>query len=210
MEPSYTPPKVVPTMRLPRAPATTYRSSEMMSLSERTLQSKARRCSKLTSSPRIRNVHYVPIFSDNKKEHISLIKKEKRKNVVVTNQEEWDVLHPDITTYDTNGEIMQHMMKTWLYGVNETTFTSIVLFCDMKLQEAKRIAARVEVPNRFLTFVAIKLLDKMASRLGSTGKVLQQLNTEIMNSIYAQPDNIPLTVSSVEDFVPYFSVRISL
>lgn len=75
------------------------------------------------------------------------------------NQDALSILHPFVDRIDVDGDIVQLMYDKWLAGVEESDFSSTILYCDVKLQEAKRITSRVQLPNRFLTCVCIKLLD---------------------------------------------------
>lgn len=54
-----------------------------------------------------------------------------------------------------------HMHGEWMRGASEDSFASVVLFCDVKLKEAKRITAHAERPNQFITYVCINLIAKV-------------------------------------------------
>lgn len=126
------------------------------------------------------------------------------------------ILHPSIDKFDDSGELAQMMLLKWKEGADESAFSSNVLYCDIKLQEAKRITSLVQLPNRFLTCVSIQLLYKLARGMGSSGQVVIQLTAEILRSIYRLPDAQELPdeqkekqrssiIDRVDSFIPYYA-----
>jgi pyruvate/2-oxoglutarate dehydrogenase complex dihydrolipoamide acyltransferase (E2) component len=83
---------------------------------------------------------------------------------------EFQVLHPAIDELaDERGEdLARLLLSRWSIHAGEEQFASISLFCEMKLNEAKRMASWAEAPNRFYTVVCCQLLEKYISRLAAS------------------------------------------
>ncbi|TYZ58622.1 hypothetical protein PybrP1_000889, partial [[Pythium] brassicae (nom. inval.)] len=107
------------------------------------------------------------------------------------------VLHPSLDLSDDSGELSKLMLSKWSIDSGEHAFASISLFCEMKFNEAKRMASWVETPNRFFATVCCQLLHNAA--------FLQLILGELVDAIF-----LPQSVSSVSDGdpldnrVPYF------
>lgn len=84
--------------------------------------------------------------------------------------DEFRVLHPslDLNLNDENGELSKLMLSKWSVDAGEDAFASISLFCEVKFNEAKRMAAWVEAPNRFFATVCCQLLAKYIDRIAAT------------------------------------------
>ncbi|KUF93238.1 hypothetical protein AM588_10004049 [Phytophthora nicotianae] len=66
---------------------------------------------------------------------------------------------------DERGEdLARLLLSRWSIHSGEEQFASISLFCEMKLNEAKRMASWAEAPNRFYTVVVSKLITYLAKR----------------------------------------------
>ncbi|EGZ28565.1 hypothetical protein PHYSODRAFT_468593 [Phytophthora sojae] len=123
------------------------------------------------------------------------------------------VLHPAIDELaDERGEdLARLLLSRWSIHSGEEQFASISLFCEMKLNEAKRMASWAEAPNRFYTVVCCQLLEKYISRLATSKTVhndadpvaatvgqstafLQRIHAELVTSIF-----LPPTQAQVQD-----------
>lgn len=119
---------------------------------------------------------------------------------------EFQVLHPAIDELaDERGEdLARLLLSRWSIHSGEEQFASISLFCEMKLNEAKRMASWAEAPNRFYTVVCCQLLEKYISRLagnrnhvasadpaaataGQSIAFLRRIHTELVASIFLPP-----------------------
>ncbi|KAL3673217.1 hypothetical protein V7S43_000940 [Phytophthora oleae] len=126
---------------------------------------------------------------------------------------EFQVLHPAIDGLaDERGEdLARLLLSRWSIHSGEEQFSSISLFCEMKLNEAKRMASWVEAPNRFYTVVCCQLLEKYISRLatsktshnnaapvgatsGQSIAFLRRIHAELIASIF-----LPPTQAQVQD-----------
>ncbi|GMF20723.1 unnamed protein product [Phytophthora lilii] len=147
---------------------------------------------------------------------------------------EFRVLHPAIDELaDERGEdLARLLLSRWSIHSGEEQFASISLFCEMKLNEAKRMASWAEAPNRFYTVVCCQLLEKYISRLtvsktfhnnvdpvaataGQSIAFLRRIHAELIASIF-----LPPTQAQVQDHAaagggvdyehrtPYFTVRV--
>jgi hypothetical protein len=85
-----------------------------------------------------------------------------------SNDSEFHVLHPSLDLSDETGELSRLMLSKWSVHSGEQQFSSVSLFCEMKLGEAKRMASWVEAPNRFFTVACCQLLEKFISRLDTS------------------------------------------
>ncbi|KAK1947976.1 Fimbrin [Phytophthora citrophthora] len=144
---------------------------------------------------------------------------------------EFQVLHPAIDELaDERGEdLAQLLLSRWSIHSGEEQFSSISLFCEMKLNEAKRMASWAEAPNRFYTVVCCQLLEKYISRL-STSKTshnnsgpvvatsgqsiafLRRIHAELIASIFLPPTQAQVQVHATsgggvnyEHRIPYFT-----
>ncbi|OWZ24560.1 hypothetical protein PHMEG_000384 [Phytophthora megakarya] len=127
---------------------------------------------------------------------------------------EFQVLHPAIDELaDERGEdLARVLLNRWSIHSGEEQFASISLFCEMKLNEAKRMASWAEAPNRFYTVVCCQLLEKYISRLamskishnnadpvtatvGQSIAFLRRIHAEFVASIF-----LPLTQAQVHDY----------
>ncbi|KAJ0407423.1 hypothetical protein ATCC90586_003833 [Pythium insidiosum] len=79
------------------------------------------------------------------------------------------VLHPSLDLADDDGELSKLLLDQWSVDAGEARFSSLAVFCEMKLSEAQRMTSWVETPNRFFTTAALQLLDKFVRRLETTG-----------------------------------------
>jgi hypothetical protein len=82
----------------------------------------------------------------------------------ITNSDELRLLHPNLNVVDEKGEFSEIMLSKWSLSSGEDGFTSISLFCEMKMNEAKRMMSWVASPNRFYTTVCCQLLEKYAQK----------------------------------------------
>lgn len=143
--------------------------------------------------------------------------------------DEFRILHPSLDLSDENGELSKLMLSKWSIDSGEDAFASLSLFCEVKLNEAKRMASWVESPNRFFATACCQLLEKYIDRIanhhsgsgsdfcrgGLTGKdtghsaaFLRKIHGELVNAIFlpfspygeAAGDNY-------DNRVPYFTVR---
>lgn len=83
----------------------------------------------------------------------------------------FQILHPSLDLTDDSGELAKLMLSKWSVDAGEHAFASISLFCEMKLNEAKRMASWLEAPNRFFVTVCCQLLSKYIDRVASTTAV---------------------------------------
>lgn len=137
------------------------------------------------------------------------------------NDSEFHVLHPSLDLSDETGELSRLMLSKWSVHSGEQQFSSVSLFCEMKLGEAKRMASWVEAPNRFFTVACCQLLEKFISRLdtgvamgngkarGDTGGVhgalfLQKVFAELIASIFMPGSG------DYSERLPFFIVHPSL
>lgn len=139
---------------------------------------------------------------------------------------EFRVLHPSLDLTDETGELSRLMLNKWSIDTGEDAFTSISLFCEMKLNEAKSMSSWVESPNRFFTTVCCQLLEKYVQRLaaseyqrhgkdqgvGHSAVFLQRIHRELVNAIFVPSSIAPQSSSSntlddYENRIPYFLVR---
>ncbi|KAF4133441.1 Calponin homology domain-containing protein [Phytophthora infestans] len=119
---------------------------------------------------------------------------------------EFQVLHPAIDELaDEHGEdLARLLLSRWSIHLGEEQFASISLFCEMKLNEAKRMASWAEAPNRFYTVVCCQLLEKYISRIavskathnnvdpvaatvGQSIAFLRRVHAELVASIFLPP-----------------------
>ncbi|KAE9154169.1 hypothetical protein PF006_g1745 [Phytophthora fragariae] len=126
---------------------------------------------------------------------------------------EFHVLHPVIDELaDERGEdLARLLLSRWSIHSGEEQFASISLFCEMKLNEAKRMASWAESPNWFYTVVCCQLLEKYISRLAANKTIhnnadpvaatvgqsiafLQRIHAELVTSIF-----LPPTQTQVQD-----------
>lgn len=138
--------------------------------------------------------------------------------------DEFRVLHPSLDLTDETGELSRLMLNKWSIDKGEEAFSSISLFCEMKLNEAKSMSSWVESPNRFYTTVCCQLLEKYVQRLaaseyqshgkdqglGHSAVFLQRIHHELVNAIFV-PVASPQSSSSnalddYENRIPYFLV----
>ncbi|EEY66136.1 uncharacterized protein PITG_03680 [Phytophthora infestans T30-4] len=118
----------------------------------------------------------------------------------------FQVLHPAIDELaDEHGEdLARLLLSRWSIHSGEEQFASISLFCEMKLNEAKRMASWAEAPNRFYTVVCCQLLEKYISRIavskathnnvdpvaatvGQSIAFLRRVHAELVASIFLPP-----------------------
>ncbi|KAL4095678.1 hypothetical protein PRIC1_009051 [Phytophthora ramorum] len=118
----------------------------------------------------------------------------------------FQVLHPVIDELaDERGEdLARLLLSRWSIHSGEEQFASISLFCEMKLNEAKRMASWAEAPNRFYTVVCCQLLEKYISRIatsttfhssvdplvatvGQSIAFLRRIHAELVTSIFLPP-----------------------
>ncbi|KAG3011738.1 hypothetical protein PC121_g15536 [Phytophthora cactorum] len=144
---------------------------------------------------------------------------------------EFQVLHPAIDELaDERGEdLARLLLSRWSIHSGEEQFSSISLFCEMKLNEAKRMASWAEAPNRFYTVVCCQLLEKYISRIavsktahnnvdpvettvGQSIAFLRRIHAELVASIFlpptqAQAQDHAVTGSGLdyEHRTPYFT-----
>lgn len=144
--------------------------------------------------------------------------------------DEFRVLHPSLDLTDETGELSRLMLNKWSIDKGEEAFSSISLFCEMKLNEAKSMSSWVDSPNRFFTTVCCQLLEKYVQRLaaseyqshgkgvgvGHSAAFLQRIHRELVNAIFVPSSSIvPQSSSSsssnalddYENRIPYFLVR---
>ncbi|DBA00754.1 TPA: hypothetical protein N0F65_001225 [Lagenidium giganteum] len=111
--------------------------------------------------------------------------------------DEFCILHPALDLTDDNGELSQLMLSKWSVDAGEDGFSSLSLFCEMKLSEAKRMASWVEAPNRFFVTVCCQLLHKYVHSVeasnnnhthhhgeGSGGDFLRRIHDELLDAIF--------------------------
>ncbi|RLN86567.1 hypothetical protein BBJ28_00004375, partial [Nothophytophthora sp. Chile5] len=146
----------------------------------------------------------------------------------VQSQAEFQVLHPAIDELaDERGEdLARLLLNRWSIHTGEEQFASISLFCEMKLNEAKRMASWAEAPNRFYTVVCCQLLDKYIARLAATRSqtgdstegqslaFLRRIHAEFVASIFLPPTQAQIKAHAAssgrlgyEHRTPYFAVR---
>ncbi|GMF43266.1 unnamed protein product [Phytophthora fragariaefolia] len=146
---------------------------------------------------------------------------------------EFHVLHPAIDELaDERGEdLARLLLSRWSIHSGEEQFASISLFCEMKLNEAKRMASWAEAPNRFYTVVCCQLLEKYITRLaankgfhsnaepavGQSIAFLQRIHAELVTSIFVPPTQAQIQDHAAswgrvdyEHRTPYFTVTASL
>ncbi|ETP41579.1 hypothetical protein F442_11338 [Phytophthora nicotianae P10297] len=144
---------------------------------------------------------------------------------------EFQVLHPAIDKMaDERGEdLARLLLSRWSIHSGEEQFASISLFCEMKLNEAKRMASWAEAPNRFYTVVCCQLLEKYISRIatsktshnnvdpvaatvGQSIAFLRRIHAELVASIFLPPTQTQVQDHAVtgggldyEHRTPYFT-----
>ncbi|KAF1332059.1 hypothetical protein FI667_g3843, partial [Globisporangium splendens] len=143
------------------------------------------------------------------------------------NEDAFRILHPSLDLNDETGELSKLMLSKWSVDAGEDAFTSISLFCEVKLNEAKRMASWVESPNRFFATVCCQLLEKYINRiaaggagnannthdtgLGQSTELLRKLHAELVNAIFLPSSSgvRPSSSSSERDDyvnrIPYFT-----
>ena len=145
---------------------------------------------------------------------------------------EFHVLHPSADLTDEHGELSQLLLGRWSVDAGEDAFSSVTLFCEMKLNEAKRMTSWVDRPNRFYTAVCCQLLDKYANHVEIAGKsnndhhhhnhqnshapttatttvgcdLLRQLHHDLVDAIFMPPTPNSHDPHDYSARVPYFAV----
>lgn len=144
------------------------------------------------------------------------------------------VLHPSLDLNDDSGELSKLMLSKWSIDSGEHGFTSISLFCEMKFNEAKRMASWVDTPNRFFATVCCQLLRKYIDRvdaassagsqavrhsyapstngslptLGHSTSFLRLALGELIDAIFLPPSaSCASNGDPLDNRVPYFVVR---
>lgn len=135
-------------------------------------------------------------------------------------------LHPTMhkLAREHDEDLASLLLERWSMESGEEHFASISLFCEMKLNEAKRLASWADTPNRFYTVACCQLLEKYISRVALTNTAsnivdpvatavgqsiafLQKIFDELLTSIFL-PSTQPQghDQSRYEHRTPYFTV----
>lgn len=146
--------------------------------------------------------------------------------------DEFRVLHPSLDANDETGELSRLLLSKWSIDAGEDTFASISLFCEVKFNEAKRMAAWVEAPNQFFATVCCQLLAKYIDRiaatngngnldlgvgcsagngngLGHSAELLRRILEELGNAIFLPAKGATSSCpTNYDNRVPYFTVRV--